>query len=276
MQRQQPSIFNDIVGPTMVGPSSSHTCGPSRIGFLCQQLLDGTLKKVLIEFAKDGAYTLMYKGQRSDMGFVNGLLGYRPEDPRLRDSFSLAKDAGLEFSFEIADFPPVVPNIARLTLENTEGESVVVYSDSTGGGTVKLLQIDGFDVGIVGDCYEILVRIQGDEKKCQEIEKEIKTKISNNEGVSLSVQDNQGLINIKQRTAPTAEILQSLLYIPNVMSVRTLEPILVVPSHRNTELPFMSAQEMCLVAEKENKTLWELGIDYEMARSGWTHKEVFD
>ncbi len=276
MQRQQPSIFNDIVGPTMVGPSSSHTCGPSRIGFLCQQLLDGKLKKVLIEFAKDGAYTLMYKGQRSDMGFVNGLLGYRPEDPRLRDSFSLAKDAGLEFSFEIADFPPVVPNIARLTLENTEGESVVVYSDSTGGGTVKLLQIDGFDVGIVGDCYEILVRIQGDEKKCQEIEKEIKTKISNNEGVSLSVQDNQGLINIKQRTAPTAEILQSLQYIPNVMSVRILEPVLVVPSHRNTELPFMSAQEMYLVAEKENKTLWELGIDYEMARSGWTHKEVFD
>ena len=69
MQRQSPSIFNDIVGPIMVGPSSSHTCAPSRIGYLCRQLVGGNLKKVRIEFARDGAYTEMYQGQRSDMGF---------------------------------------------------------------------------------------------------------------------------------------------------------------------------------------------------------------
>ncbi|MDO5411509.1 MAG: hypothetical protein Q4F21_13875 [Lachnospiraceae bacterium] len=70
---------------------------------------------------------MMYKGQRSDMGYVNGLLGRRPEDPRLRCAFEEAKDA------------------------NTEGEQVVVYSDSPGGGTVKLLAVDGFDISIFGD-----------------------------------------------------------------------------------------------------------------------------
>ena len=74
MKRQNPSIFNDIVGPVMVGPSSSHTCAPSRIGYLCRQLLKGNLQKATVEFARKGAYTLMYKGQRSDMGYVNGLL----------------------------------------------------------------------------------------------------------------------------------------------------------------------------------------------------------
>ena len=82
MKRQNPSIFNDIVGPVMTGPSSSHTCGPSRIGYLSRQLLPGKLKKATIAFARDGAYTLMYKGQRSDMGYINGLLGRRPEDRR--------------------------------------------------------------------------------------------------------------------------------------------------------------------------------------------------
>jgi len=93
MNRQSPSIFNDIVGPIMVGPSSSHTCAPSRIGYLCQQLISGKLVHATVEFAREGAYTNMYKGQRSDMGYVNGLMGNRPEDPKLRDAFKLAKEA---------------------------------------------------------------------------------------------------------------------------------------------------------------------------------------
>lgn len=157
MKRQNPSIFNDIVGPIMVGPSSSHTCAPSRIGYMAQQLLKGNLKKCIIEFAKDGAYTKMYKGQRSDMGYVNGLLGRRPEDPRLKYAFEDARNLGVEIIFQIVDFPPIVPNISYLILESDIGEKVFVASDSTGGGTFRLLEINGFKTDIVGDCYEVLV-----------------------------------------------------------------------------------------------------------------------
>ena len=125
MIRQNPSVFNDIVGPIMIGPSSSHTCGPSRIGFLSRQILPGKLKKATVAFAKDGAYTLMYKGQRSDMGYVNGLLGRRPEDPALRSAFADAVAEGVEINFTIEDFPPVVPNISLISSSDSSFEQSV-------------------------------------------------------------------------------------------------------------------------------------------------------
>lgn len=276
MKRQNPSIFNDIVGPTMVGPSSSHTCGPSRIGYLAQQLLPGKLKKATVSFAREGAYTMMYKGQRSDMGYVNGLLGRRPEDIRLRKAFSEAEKEGVEVRFVIEDFPAVVPNIAHITMENTEGESVTVYSDSTGGGTVKLLAIDGFDVAIVGDCYELIVRTDCGEAESEALLSELKACTSQNEGTSLSVKEGKGLINIKYRTACEEAFLEKVRNMPHVSSVIMMEPVLVVPSNRCTELPFVSAEEMLQLSARSGKELWELGVEYEMARSGWTRQQVLD
>lgn len=274
MVRQAPSIFNDIVGPIMVGPSSSHTCAPSRIGYLCQQLVRGKLTKVTVEFAREGAYTNMYKGQRSDMGFVNGLLGNRPEDERLRKSFELAREQGVDISFVISDFPAIVPNISRMTLYSDENEKVEVYTDSTGGGTVKLLKIDGFDVEIVGDCYELIVRADGGQDECEAILADITALFQNDEGSSISCVDGKGLINLKQRTCCDDDILVQIVRMTNVTDVKVLQPILAVPSHRHAELPFRSAAEMLEKAEKEGKTLWELGIEYEAARSGWSNDKV--
>lgn len=275
MKRQHPSIFNDIVGPIMVGPSSSHTCAPSRIGFLCQQLISGQLKRAVIAFAKEGAYTLMYKGQRSDMGYVNGLLGRRPEDPRLRNAFSDAEKAGVEVLFTIEDFDPIVPNISHITLENAEGEKVIIYSDSTGGGTVKLLAIDGFDVAILGDCYELLLRTDCGEAENQSIFQKINALLPCTEGHSISTKGKQGLINLKYRTACPKEFLQQLQSMEHITDVKQLEPILAVPSNRQADIPFESAEEMLQLAEKENKELWELAIEYEMARSGWSYEQVY-
>lgn len=276
MKRQNPSIFNDIVGPIMVGPSSSHTCAPSRIGYLSQQLLPGKLKKATISFAKDGAYTLMYKGQRSDMGYVNGLLGRRPEDPRLGDSFNEAKKANVNVEFVIEDFPAIVPNISHLTLENTNGETVVIHSDSTGGGTVKLLQIDGFDVSILGDCYELIIRTD-----CGEVDNENICNLAceiamPTEGHSISTKNNNGLINLKYREECPKEILEKLKQIDHVIDVKQLKPILVVPSNRTKNMPFESAQEMLQIVDETGKELWQLAIEYEMARSGWSETEVYD
>ena len=200
MERQAPSIFNDIVGPTMVGPSSSHTCGPSRIGFLAQQLLPGKLKKATVAFAREGAYTLMYKGQRSDMGYVNGLLGRRPEDIRLRRAFAEAKEAGVDVEFVIEDFTALPPNISHITMTNTEGQVTVVHSDSTGGGTVKLLQIDGFEVGIVGDCYELIVYTDCGEAGSKALIEKIQAMDAGKEGATCSTVEGRSLINI---TCPT-------------------------------------------------------------------------
>ena len=276
MKRQNPSIFNDIVGPTMIGPSSSHTCGPSRIGYLAQQLLPGRLVQATIAFAKEGAYTNMYKGQRSDMGYINGLLGRRPEDPRLRRAFEETRKAGVEVNFVIEDFIPIVPNISHITLTNSEGRSVTVYSDSTGGGTVRLLKIDEFDVDIVGDCFELIIRTDCGEEGSQAIMNEALAQLPPDEGSYVSVCGGRGLINIKQRCNYPEEFLSRVRAMKGVAEATVVEPILVVPSNRRCVLPFVSAEEMLNAAKATGKELWELAVDYETARSGWSAEQVVD
>lgn len=274
MIRQSPSIFNDIVGPIMVGPSSSHTCAPSRIGFLSQQLLNGTLRSATIEFAKKGAYTSMYKGQKSDLGFINGLLGNRPEDTRLRKAYKYAEEKGIKVEFVIKDFEPIFPNITHLTLENDQGENVIIHADSTGGGTVKLLKINGFDVEIVGDCYELLIQVP--ETEGEELKVTLENLFDLNEGVKTSYFNGNIMINIKRRTPYQDEKLDKIKKKFNIINLWTIDPILVVASNRHCELPFESAEELLKVSNSEKKPLWKLGIEYEMERSGWKYDQVWD
>lgn len=276
MKRQNPSIFNDIVGPIMVGPSSSHTCGPTRIGYLCRQLVKGTLKKAVVAFPRNGAYTLMYKGQRSDLGFAGGLLGFRPEDPRVRQSFALAKENGLEVDFLIEDFEPTVPNLCQIRLTSDAGETIVVETDSTGGGTVKLLSIKGFPVAIVGDCYELLVEADLAGPQANDLAETIKSFFQTNEGSSVSSQGGQSLINVKQREEIKSDLVAKIKALPGVSGAMVMIPVLAVPSNRHAQIPFVSAEKLLEAAETQKRSLWELALDYESARSGWTHDEVYD
>ena len=276
MNRQAPSIFNDIVGPIMVGPSSSHTCAPARLGWLSRQLLDGRLTRAVVEFAREGAYTLMYKGQKSDMGFVSGLLGHRPEDVKLRRSYDLAREQGVEVVFEISDFEPTVPNLAKINLYSDRGEKVTVETDSTGGGTVKLLNIDGFPVNIVGDCYELLVWADMDEGQARELADKIKARFGTDEGSGLSTRGQTSLINIKQRAPISEELLAELRAREHVRAVKVISPILMVLSNRRAQIPFVGAAELLEISERENRPLWESALDYEAARSGWDRGKILD
>lgn len=274
MKRQNPSIFNDIVGPTMVGPSSSHTCGPSRIGFLCRQFINGKLIKATIEFAEKGAYTNMYEGQKSDLGFVNGLLGNRPENINLRDSFKIAKERNMDIEFKISDFEPIVPNIAKITVESDKGEKAVIYSDSTGGGTVKLLKYNNFDLDIVGDCYEVLIFLNNN--NFSKLKEKLTNIFKGNEGFLYSKNENICMINIKLRQEISSCTLEQLRDLKEIEDLKIINPILVVPSNRNTQMPFESAEELLKISEETKKELWELGLEYEMTRSNWTREQVLD
>lgn len=275
MKHWCPSIFNDIIGPVMIGPSSSHTCGPARIGFLARQLLHHNLKKATIEFAKDGAYINMYRGQRSNYGFASGLLGHRPESYSLCDALAEAKKRNVEILFKEGDFKATVPNLARLTLESDSGEKVTVYSDSTGGGTVKLLNIDGFDVSVVGDCYEILVFINNnDEDFLAAAVNELNKIFSDNEGLATSIFGEKALINIKRRSNVSLTDMSAIKQIGSIEDIKIIEPVLTVLSNKNCRVPFKSSEELLAKSIKEGKELWELAIDYECARSGWTSDQV--
>lgn len=134
----------DIIGPVMIGPSSSHTAGASRSGLIARRLLGEEPKKAHITLY--GSFALTAQGHGVDRAIVGGILGFELDDERIRESFSHAEDAGLEVSIEKSDEDVAHPNTARIELTGTSGAKVNVLVRSVGGGVVNVTEIDGGEV----------------------------------------------------------------------------------------------------------------------------------
>lgn len=272
MTMPMPSIFNDILGPIMLGPSSSHTCAPARIGFLSGQLVESGLRAVEVSFLHGGSFTHSYRGQRSDLGFIGGALGFREDDARLRDAYAEARRAGVDVSFVIGEGTPAKPNLVSLRLTGRDGKLTVVEADSTGGGTLELYGIDGFQVDIRGDAYEVLVCCR------QENEGRVREAVDSlfpvREDFSCSANTRACLFNVKLRERPDDGLVQDCRSLPGAEWVRLLDPVHPVLLNRTAVLPPSSAG--AILAAPEGASLGELGVRYEMARAGWDRQQVED
>ena len=151
------SIFNDVLGPVMRGPSSSHTAASWRIARVCLDILNEPIKKAVIDFDKDGAWVANYMEQGTVMGINGGLLGLNITDERMKHTEALTKEMGVVISYEINSFPTKHTNTVRLALEGMSGKAVHFLATSTGGGAFELQKIDDFQVNICGDYYEMLI-----------------------------------------------------------------------------------------------------------------------
>jgi L-serine dehydratase len=150
------SIFNDVIGPVMRGPSSSHCAAALRIGRLARNLMGDQIQSVLVEFDRDGSLPTTHDSQGSDMGLFGGLLGWAADDERLPASHEYLQEAGIELRFETIDINDPHPNTYRLQLTNqTECHSLIAIS--TGGGMIEVIEIDGFQLSMLGDYCETLV-----------------------------------------------------------------------------------------------------------------------
>ena len=149
----------DIIGPVMVGPSSSHTAGACRLGLLARCLVGGTPDRAHIEL--HGSFARTGEGHGTDKAIVGGLMGYRPDDERLRTALETAEGEGLDYQFEkttIAD--DAHPNTTRITVERG-GRSSVMVGSSLGAGRVVVTEIDGYPVEVTGN-YHTIVLVAGD------------------------------------------------------------------------------------------------------------------
>jgi len=147
----------DIIGPVMVGPSSSHTAGACRLGLLARGLVGGTPERARIEL--HGSFARTGEGHGTDKAVVGGLMGFRPDDERLRTALDIAEREGLDYRFEkttLGEENDVHPNTVRFTVERGERRSVMTGS-SLGAGRVLVTDIDGFPVEVTGNYHTILV-----------------------------------------------------------------------------------------------------------------------
>lgn len=148
------NIF-DILGPIMVGPSSSHTAGAVRIGLMMRALLGSTPVNADIEL--HGSFASTGEGHGTHMALVAGLLGFSPADSRVPHSFALAEKAGLRYSFTPVTLRDVHPNSVRITATDADGQTLVVGASSLGGGRIRVFSLDGMDTAFTGDLPTLVV-----------------------------------------------------------------------------------------------------------------------
>jgi len=147
----------DIIGPVMVGPSSSHTAGACRLGLLARNLIGGTPQRARVEL--HGSFARTGEGHGTDKAIVGGLLGFRPDDERIRSALEIAEREGLAFTFEktkLGEEERVHPNSARITVERGNRQAVMLGS-SLGAGRILVSEIDGFPVEVHGSYHTIVL-----------------------------------------------------------------------------------------------------------------------
>ena len=144
----------DILGPIMVGPSSSHTAGAARLGKVARAVAGGDIDDVT--FYLHGSFAKTYKGHGTDRALVAGILGMEPSDLRLRDSLEIAKEMGLKIRFREADLGDVHPNTVEFVIKGKEGTYELIGS-SIGGGSIEVTDVNGNSVNFTGAYPTIIV-----------------------------------------------------------------------------------------------------------------------
>jgi len=264
-----PSIFNDVIGPVMRGPSSSHCAASLRIARLCRDLMGGQIDSILIEFDPNGSLATTHKDQGSDMGLFGGFLGWDADDERLPESERYLADAGISVAIEIIDIGATHPNTYKITLANST-ETRRLTAISTGGGMIEVTEIDGVSVSMAGDYFETLVYTNSPEAVQEFVIDRIPYEYVEAHAGEI------GFVEIKSREFPADEFFDELLARPDVSFIRKLEPVLPVLARRELNVPFETCEEMLAFNDGKELTLWELAAEYESARGGISRAEVFE
>ncbi len=147
-------IVFDVMGPIMVGPSSSHTAGAVKIGYTARKLMREDIKEAKIFL--HGSFLLTGKGHGTDKALIAGLLGMLPDDERIPDSFFHAEERGLEYEFEGIELRDAHPNSVLLKLVGIQGNKMEIIASSIGGSSIVINQIDGVEADITA-AYPTLV-----------------------------------------------------------------------------------------------------------------------
>lgn len=263
-----PSIFNDVIGPVMRGPSSSHCAASLRIGRLCRDLMDGEINEVLIEYDPNGSLATTHKGQGSDMGLFAGFLGWEADDARLPKYQEAIDEAGIKVTIAIRSIGATHPNTYQITLKNDK-ETHQVVALSLGGGMIELIEIDGARVSISGDFHQTLVYGTSPLAIIAQIEKVmVCDELAFREG-------DPPFIEIKSHEALPKELERSLLAMEEVLALKKLQPVLPVLSNKNLAVPFIRCEEMLEYNADKNLELWELALAYESMRGSISEAEVY-
>ncbi|MEX0884572.1 MAG: serine dehydratase, partial [Cyclobacteriaceae bacterium] len=262
-----PSIFNDVVGPVMRGPSSSHCAASLRIGRICHDLMQGSISSIEIDFDPAGSLATTHKEQGSDMGLFGGFLGWEAYDERLVHAEQHMGAAGIQVKINIKDIQAVHPNTYKITLTNP-WETHQVIAISTGGGMIEVIEIDGAKVSFAGDSFLTLIYTTDPESAQNYLQHEMFY-----DSLELRTGD-QAFVELKSQQIPDASLLQDLREMEAVSLVKQIRPVLPVLTKKNQKVPFITCDEMMAYNKEKNLSLWDLAVRYESIRGNIPEEDV--
>ncbi|QNO16361.1 L-serine ammonia-lyase, iron-sulfur-dependent, subunit beta [Alkalicella caledoniensis] len=148
------SVF-DIIGPVMIGPSSSHTAGAVRLGKMAKTIANDEI--VHCDIFLYGSFAKTYKGHGTDLALIAGLLGFSADDERIKNSFSIARERQITYRFIESNKKGYHPNTVEFHIQTVKGERIRVVGVSIGGGNIIVTEIDNFKVKLPGTFFTLII-----------------------------------------------------------------------------------------------------------------------
>ena len=270
-----PDIFNDVIGPVMRGPSSSHTAAAHRIGTIIRQICPPENGNVLVGFDRKGSLATTYEGQGSAMGLISGLLGISILDPSIVRYRELSEERKMKIQFRITDFEASHPNTYKIRVENNNNELFTFIALSTGGGMIEMRNINGFEVLIRGDYFETLLFCESLSPEIAEgLYKLIKDRTRHSEIHLFQNGLNSCLINIKSRDSLVMQVKDLTDGFENITRIIGIEPVMPVLAGFEDKVPFTTIDEMLKLSDHKGFDLADLAIMYESSRAGIDAEKV--
>ncbi len=285
MVADYPEFYNDVFGPVMQPGSSSHTAGPCRLGRLAHDLLGGSPVAVRVDLDEDGSFAGTFGVMAEDRAMVAGALGMLPDDERLFSSLTVASQTEVAVDFKFTRLRESRhPNAMRFVLRGTSGREVSLVGESTGGGMVRTVAVDGFPLRLCGDAYVLLVHADAGSDDtaassalAQVLERLRALPALVDSGQSLA-EDRRSMLWARLREPPDMSALEvSLAGLWPAARVSVLRPVLPVLAwpERSPQL-FDTMTRWRQIAQDEGLPLWEVAVEYEVRASGWSRAQVLD
>ena len=264
------SVFNDVLGPVMRGPSSSHTAGSYRIGRMARSLLDGEPGSAVFTFDPEGSYARTYKEQGADLGFAAGLMGWPITDERFPRALESAARDGVQIVFKTSPIPGADhPNTVLIELAGREGRRLRALAQSVGGGLVVFREVDGWEVELTGKSHDLLVECE------QPIASQVEAMARSGEAfenVSLRVgPGGDALVHFRSPLAVKEETRRRIRSLAGVRRLWSVPPVFYV---QRGEPLFSDAAQMAAHAKSNRAGLGRAALEYEAHLLGLSEKEA--
>jgi len=266
------SILNDVLGPVMRGPSSSHTAAPFFIGTIARALLGEEPASVTIVFDPKGSFAHVYRQQGSDLGFAAGLMGMAMTDESFPQALDLAAEKGMGIRFSIEPLPEADhPNTVGIRMESKSGYGLSATAQSIGGGAFQFTRLDRWPVRLTGDAHELLIEMKADAEPA--ILELLSSGVKPLGAPERQLRGDLALLHLKLPSLLTPEIESALRTLPGVSRLWTTPPVLFP---LQGEPLFASAGEMIATASSRSLSLGRIALAYESELLGLPEQEVIE